>query len=132
MKYSVWDEVILKVEDKFGYSDKYYSKLKVIILGVDYDTSDSYAQYLCYIPPYENLPYQFKTFIIDRYHVKTYNCDSKFIGERGCLISAWTPTYQHIPAPKGEYCDRCRTWFEGVENIDNKFRCKSCRDNPYR
>lgn len=132
MRYSTWDEVILKVEDKFGYSDKYYTKLKVIILGVDYNSSGDCAQYLCYVPPYERVPYQFKTFTINKYHITNFDCDPKFLGEEGCLISAWTPTYKHIPAVEGEHCSRCRTWFEGVEKVDNKFTCKSCRDNPYR
>lgn len=132
MRYSKWDEVVLKVPDNFGYRDKVVSHLKVTIIGVDYETDDSYAQYLCYIPHYENVPYGFKTFSVTRQHVKHFDLDEKFLGETGCFITAITPIHKHVKARRGETCDYCHNWVDSAEKTNNVFVCYSCRENPYR
>lgn len=132
MRYSKWDEVILKVEDKFGYRDKITTKLKVMVIGYDTDVDSSDAQYLCYVPPYERIPYGFPTFTIDRYHIRALDVDPKFLGDTGCFITARMPIFKHLPAPKGEKCDHCLTFFEGAIREDGTYLCRACKDNPYR
>lgn len=133
MRYSKWDEVILKVEDSFGYRDKIPSRLKVMILGFDTDVDSSCAQYLCYVPPYERIPYGFPTFTIDRHHVRHFKLEPKFLGDTGCFITVKHPIYKHVVAPKGEKCDKCQSFFEGVNRgEDGTYMCRSCRENPYR
>lgn len=133
MRYSKWDEVVLKVEDRFGYRDKFYSHLKVMIIGFDTDCEGSSAQYLCYVPPYERVPFGFPTFTIDRHHAKHFGLDPKFVGDVGCFITSRMPVYKHIVAAKGEKCDHCKTWFDGaIREEDGTYLCRSCRENPYR
>lgn len=133
MKYFVGDEVVLKVDDVFGYKDVIMSRLKVMILGYDLDTMGFQTQYLCYIPPYERVPVGFKTFKIDQRQQRHFKFDPKFIGDDGCFITSSDSIHKHIPAPKGERCDRCRDFHEGATRAeDGTYRCRGCRENPYR
>lgn len=132
MKYHVWDEVVLKVDDLFGYKDKVFSRLKVMVLGFDSDCIGDRGQYLCYVPSYERVPCGFPTFVIDQGHQRHFKFDPKFIGDIGCFITIANPIYKHLPAPKGEKCDRCKTWFEGAERDSGVYLCRGCRENPYR
>lgn len=132
MKYSVGDEVIIKVDDLFDYGYKIYTPLKVVVLGFDSDCDSDYGQYLCYIPCYESIPYGFKTFKIGKQHVIYLGIDPKFLDETACFITAQTQTYRHIPAPVGESCIRCKTWCAGAEKTDGVYKCRDCRENPYR
>jgi len=133
MPYSKWDEVVLSIEDSFGYGHKLFSKLKVIVIG--YDCNVGYdVQYLCYVPPYETVPCGFKTFKITQAHIKYFNADKKFLGDYGCFITKSTQIHKHAPAETGEKCDRCGIWCGGAERgfNDDAFMCSSCRTNPYR
>lgn len=132
MVYSKWDEVILKVEDLFGYRDKVYAKLKVMIIGVSTDCDGDYAQYLCYVPAYERIPYGFPTFTINRQHLKYFDVDPKFLGDIGCLITQAMPIFKHLPAPRGEKCDHCGDFGMGAVRTDDTYICRLCRENPYR
>lgn len=132
MKYHVWDEIILRVDDQFGYKDKVVSRLKVMVLGFESDVVGNRAQYLCYVPPYEKVPYGFNTFVIDRHHQRHFKFDQKFIGDTGCFITAANPIHKHIPAAQGERCDHCNEFFAGAVRDENGYKCRSCRENPYR
>ena len=132
MRYSKWDEVVLKVEDSFGYREKIFNQLKVMILGVDNNSSCDHPQYLCYVPVYEVIPMGFSTFTIDRHHAKHFNIEAKFIGDTGCFITNKNPIYKHLPAAKGEKCDHCGDWADGAERNYGVYLCRSCRENPYR
>ena len=133
MRYAKWDEVELKIEDSLGYDCKTYAKLKVMILGFDCETSDIYAQYMCYVPAYERIPHGFPTFIIDKHHAAYFDLEDKFIGDTGCFITALNPIYKHTPAPLGERCSHCDDWSDGAEKDQNgTYTCRACRDNPYR
>lgn len=132
MRYSKWDEVVLKVEDNFGYKDKVAARLKVMVLGFDTDCDSDCAQYLCYVPVYERIPYGFPTFTIDKYHVRHFDLDPKFLGDTGCFITAKMPIYHHTPAPKGEKCDHCKDFYEGAVREDGIYLCRPCKENPYR
>jgi hypothetical protein len=132
MKYSRWDELILKVEDQFGYRDKINAYLKVTVIGFDPDCEGDYAQYMCYIPPYERIPFGFQTFTCNKQHIKAFEIDPKFLGDTVCLITSKTPTVKHLPAPKGEKCDRCKEFHIGAVRNNDAFLCRQCRQNPYR
>lgn len=132
MRYSVWDEVVLRVEEQFGYGDQIFKQLKVMIIGVDHSTANDHTQYLCYVPPYESVPFGFPTFKIDHKHARHFLLEAKFIGDIGCFITANNPIFKHIPAPNGELCDRCRTWVDDARRENNAFMCRACRENPYR
>lgn len=132
MKYRLGDEVVLKVEDSFGYTVKTFSPLKVMVLGCDVDVESSNAQYLCYVPVYERIPVGFGTFKIDRLHARHFRVDAKYVGQIGCFITAKYAIYKHIQAVQGEKCDHCRDFFEGATRVDGAYRCRACRENPWR
>lgn len=137
MSYSAWDEVVVRVEDSFGYKHRIYTGVKVTIIGIDdSDTrmdDSGIIQYLCYVPHWTRLPVGFKTFKITQHHMKFYGFDSRFIGDQGCFITNNTPIMQHIPAAKGERCERCKTFFAGVQVDDHgSYRCRACKENPWR
>jgi hypothetical protein len=132
MRYSKWDEVILKVEDRFGYRDKVYSRLKVMVLGFDADNDSDSAQYLCYVPAYERVPYGFPTFTITKQHLRYFGVEDKFLGDTGCFITARMAIFKHLPAPKGEKCDKCGDFGIGAVRSDGVYLCRPCRENPYR
>ena len=130
MPYGIGDEVVLNVEEDFGYSDKTHRRCSVTILAYDADDSGSAVQYLCYIPQYDRMP---KMFSIGRQHVSWYGLDTKYLGEQGCFISDSTPIFRHHPTALGENCDRCDEFIESAERVvDEKFFCRACRENPYR
>lgn len=129
MRYHQGDEVVLKVEDDFGYTDKTYRCAKVTVLSFDADVDADDAQYICYVPSYESVP---KSFTIRRMHVDWYELDGKYLGENACFITSKTPIYRHLPATPGACCERCKEFFEGASSFDSKFRCTSCTTNPWR
>ncbi len=131
MFYSMWDDVVLKVKEDFGYDDQVNVPLKVMIIGIDSET-DYYTQYLCYIAPGERIPYKFATFTVNDRHVRNYNVEKKFLGETCCIITSQYDIFSHTPAIKGEKCDRCKIFFEGARQVDGKFSCRACRENPWR
>lgn len=129
-RYQVGDEVVLKIRDTFGYSDVTYRGAKVQVIGCDMSDSSDFTQYLCYVPPYENVP---KTFKINRTHVRHLGVHPKFFDEQGCFITVLTDIYQHIPTKPGVNCDRCDEFCEGAERIgEQPYYCRACRENPYR
>jgi hypothetical protein len=133
MRYKRGDEIVLKVEDNFGYRDKVYSRVKVMIIGFDTDCDGDDAMYLCYVPCYETLPYGFNSFTIDHYHAKYFDLEDKFLGDNGCFITAKTPIFKHVPVTPGEWCDRCNEFFNHAEASDKKsYRCRACKENPWR
>ncbi len=129
MRYRKGDEVILKIEDTFGYSDRTYRSLKVQIIGYNVDSSEYEPEYIVYVPPYEYLSH---SFILDHRHVKHFNIDPKFMGDSVAFIAARHPIYNHYPCVPGERCDKCKEFVEGVERVGSKFTCQSCKLNPYR
>ena len=52
MASNVGDELVLNIEDNFGYRDKTIRQIKVQIINVSYDEYDSSPMYLCYVPNY--------------------------------------------------------------------------------
>lgn len=135
MKYELWDELILNVKDSFGYGFPIISHVKVTIIGHDMGNSvDSEPlYYLCYISPRENIPIGFNSFSIDKYHIQYFDLEDKFLNDKACFITVETSVNKHIPAVKGEKCDKCKTWFDGAERGENNvYVCRSCRENPWR
>lgn len=133
MRYSKWDEVVLKIDDNFGYRDTIFVRLKVMIIGCDVNNNSDSAQYLCYVPPYEHVPCKFPTFTINRHHAKYFEFEQKFIGDTGCFITTKMKIFKHIPAVSGEKCDHCKDWFDGaVRDDDGIYTCRACRENPWR
>lgn len=132
MRYRKGDELILAIEDTFGYDnkDKVYRKVKVQVIGYNIDCEGPDAEYLVYVPPYESLN---DTWKLSRAHANWYNVDHKFIDDDVGFIAARHPIFRHIPGAEGEACDRCRTFIESaVREEGAKFLCRSCSLNPYR
>jgi hypothetical protein len=132
MKYSKWDEVVLKVADSFGYKVKVTTPLKVMIIGYEVDCEGDDAQYLCYVPSYERIPFGFQTFQISQRHVRHFEIEPKFIGDVGCFITAKMPIYKHIRTTPGEKCNKCGDWHDNAVKLNDVFICHSCKNNPYR
>lgn len=130
MLYSTWDEIILKVNDTFGYDHKIFVELRVIVLGNDVSNGDTW--YLCYIPPTEKIPRDFQTVKINTGHITRYGAKKTFLGEQGCFIIESDPIFRHIPATPGAECKRCKTWVDFAEESEAGYRCRDCRINPYR
>jgi hypothetical protein len=131
VKYKTGDEVVLKVEEDFGYKDKTYRSVKVLVLGYSLDSDSDEIDYLCYVPQYEILQGTFK---IGSWHVKRHGCEKKFVGEQGVFITASTPIFKHVPGIPGEKCERCEEFFPHVVKPEGSltFRCRACRENPWR
>lgn len=130
MKYGLWDEILLKVEDDFGYLDKTYRSVKVMVIGYDISTNGADADYLCYVPQYEHIQDSFK--INDR-DIKQYNLEKKFLGDQAIFITRDTQIYKHIRAVQGEKCDRCSVFVELAMRDENyEYKCKACKLNPWR
>ena len=129
MKYRVGDELILKVIQDFGYSDKTYRHVKVQIIS-DIDPSAFVPEYLVYVPSYESLE---DSFVMQQHHVTRYGVDRKFIGDQIAFISANHPIYMHMPTAMGEKCERCREFFSGACASEGaKFKCQACTRDPWR
>lgn len=130
MRYRRGDELLLKVEDDFGYDDITYSSVKVQVIGFNVDCSGDEAEYLCYVPSYEHVK---GTWTLTQKHAVWYGVDEKFVGDDVMFIVSSYPVYKHMPAPEGERCDNCNDFFEGAVTDDKgRFTCSSCRFNPYR
>lgn len=130
MRYRIGDELILKVEEDFGYSQKTYRQVKVQVIGYNIDCDGDDAEYLVYVPHYETLK---STWTLTERHAHWYHVDKKFVGDNVAFIQARHPVYKHIPAPLGERCDRCQDFSEGaVRDQHGNYTCRACRLNPYR
>jgi formylmethanofuran dehydrogenase subunit E len=130
MKYSKGDELVLKVEDDFGYTDKTYRSVKVQVIGYNIDSEMVEAEYLVYVPSYLHIK---ESWVLSPQHARHYCTDRKFIGETVAFIDVHHPIYKHIPAAPGEHCNHCGDFFEGTaRNVDDKYLCRACMLNPYR
>lgn len=130
MRYRKGDELVLKVDASFGYSDKTYRPVKVLIIGHNVDSENDEAEYLVYVPPYEHLSGTWT--LLDK-HASWYGADRKYIGDSVTFIRARHPIYKHLPGKVGSNCDRCKEFIEGAERDQSgAFKCSACRFNPYR
>lgn len=130
MRYRIGDELILKVEEDFGYREKTCRRVKVQVIGYNIDCDSDDAEYLVYVPPYESMK---NTWTLSERHANWYGVDHKFIGDDVMFIPAQHPIYKHMPAPEGEKCDRCCEFHEGAVRDDNNvYMCRACRLNPFR
>lgn len=130
MRYRIGDELILKIEEDFGYSQKTHRRVKVQVIGYNIDCDGDDAEYLVYVPRYETLKH---TWTLSEHHARWYHVDRKFIGDDVMFIAAHHPVYKHLPAPQGEQCDRCHEFVEGaVRDNHGDYTCRACRFNPYR
>lgn len=131
MRYRRGDELVLKIEEDFGYSDKTYRQVKVQVIGFNVDADGDEAEYLVYVPPYEHLK---DTWTLTQRHAEWYGAHPKFVGDDVAFIVARHPIYKHIPALEGESCDKCGDFSAGAvrPSADEAYRCRSCKLNPFR
>lgn len=130
MRYRKGDELVLKVEEDFGYGDKTYRRVKVQVIGHNTDSDGDEAEYLVYVPPYESLK---ESWTLTERHAAWYGADKRFLGDEVAFIRARHPIYKHLSAPQGERCDNCRNFSEGAVKDDaGCYTCRSCKLNPYR
>lgn len=130
--YAKWDEIVIKHETTFGYTTPTFEGVKVTIVGMLLNEASDTISYLCYVPKYLSLPLGFDRFRLSDRLARLYGADARFVNELACYVNDSTPILRHIRAPKGETCDHCKTWFEGVERKDGSYNCRACRENPYR
>lgn len=128
MKYRRGDEVVLKIEQSFGYRDQVFASAKILVIGYNNDCEGDDAEYLCYVPPYESVPY---SFVIQGRHLRRYGALEKYFNDTACVITNKTPIFTHVQAMKGATCTRCKEFIAHAENQED-YRCRACRDNPYR
>lgn len=129
MNYKVGDELVLKIEEDFGYKDKTIRNVKVLVIGFDLDCDGPDAEYMCYVPQYERIK---DSFILGKNHQRVYNFHQKYIGDEGVIITINTSISKHIVSPTGENCYNCNNFIEGAEKINDVYACKACKDNPWR
>jgi hypothetical protein len=130
MRYRKGDELILKVEDDFGYADKTYRSAKVQVIGFNVDCDGPEAEYLVYVPPYVQLA---NSWTLTKRHANHFQVDPKFIGDSVAFVVARHPIYKHLPAIPGERCDHCKDFFEGATRDGaGAYLCRACQLNPYR
>jgi hypothetical protein len=130
MRYRKGDELYLKVEDDFGYTDKTYRSVKVQVIGHNVDSRADDREYVVYVPSYEYLK---TSFTLSQHHINHFGIDQRFLDDAVAFIDFYHPIYKHLASVPGERCERCKDFFEGVErNDDGKYRCRACQLNPYR
>lgn len=130
MKYGIGDELVLKIDSSFGYSDKTYRYVPATVIGYDNDVDSPLAYYLCYLYPDD---YVQNCFTITDRHIKVLHLDKKFLGDNGIFITAKTPVSKHTPATPGERCQRCKEFIRmACANVNGVYFCRACRENPYR
>lgn len=130
MRYDQGDEVTLKIEDSFGYTDKTYKAVRVTIIGYSIDIEGSDLEYLCYVPPYFVIP---TSFTLRAWHIKKFDMDPKFLGDQGYYITSKTQIYKHVPTTPGQKCKRCHEFTPyATLNSDGAYLCRACKKNPYR
>jgi len=130
MRYKRGDELILKIQDIFGYRDKTFRAVKVQVIGFNVDCEGPDAEYLVYVPPYERLK---NTFVLTTSHANWFGVDQKFIGDDVAFITAKQKIYKHMPAAEGENCDHCKEFFEGAaRDKEGCYTCRACTLDPWR
>lgn len=130
VQYNIWDEIILSVEEQFGYGETFFRPVKVTIVGHSDDPDNPMTEYLCYVPQYEIIKESFK--IADR-HLRWWGADKRFLGEQGLFIAASARITKHIPAIPGERCTHCLEFIpHASKDSDQAYRCRACHENPYR
>jgi len=128
MTYNIGDELVVIVNDDFGYNQKIERTLKVQVIGIDDDSTS--MTFLCYVPSYLSHPMSVKiTDMISR----RFSVQKKFLGEQGVTISAYEKIARHVPCIKSEQCDHCHDFVSGGERIPEvRFLCRACKENPWR
>ena len=130
MRYKVGDEVVLRILDDFGYKHTVPRPAKVQVIGHDSAKEENWTEYLCYVPPYVNVPSS--TLITDKL-ARKFKIERKFAGEIGVIITAGTPIIKHLPCDEGEKCDRCDHFVSGgTREPGEDFYCRACKENPWR
>jgi len=128
MGYKIGDELVVLVDDTFGYRDIVMRPVKVQIIGREGDGSSTL--YLCYVPSYLSHPNS--SMMTDR-TLKRYGADKKFLNDEGIVIRQGSDVVKHIPCQEGEKCDHCGDFIiSGVRDMDNCFKCRACHENPWR
>lgn len=129
MASNVGDELVLNIEDNFGYRDKTVRQIKVQIINVSYDEYDSSPMYLCYVPSYLTHPGSFK---ISELTCKKFKLAKKWLGEQAVMVQHVASIARRIEAPRGEQCSRCKDFVVGATKSEDEFRCRACKENPWR
>jgi hypothetical protein len=130
MRYVRGDELILKIEENFGYKDLTVRHVKVQIIAHNVISQYDEAEYLVYVPPYEHLSGTWRLTLRD---AQRYQVDKKFIDDDVIFIDPYHPISKHIPSIPGAKCDHCNEFFAGaVPEGDGTYWCRACRHNPYR
>ena len=124
MQFNIGDELVLPVDDMFGYKDKIIRKIKVQVIGITEDAA------ICYVPSYENHPFSQK---INEKIISFYKLNKKFLGEQSIVVFDDSIIEKIYPALQGENCDNCKEFVEeGIRYDDHKFLCRACKENPWR
>ena len=124
MEYKTGDELVILVEDTFGYRDKLPRRLKIQVIG----TCGDY--HLCYVPPYDSHRDSEK---ISERTLNRFNAEKKFLGDEGLIFHRASDVIKHIPSPVGTKCDRCKEFINsGIRTEGVDFHCRACRENPWR
>ncbi len=130
MRYRRGDELVLKIEEDFGYCDKTHRRVKVQVIGYNIDCDGPDAEYLVYVPAYESMA---ETWTLTERHADWYGANHKFIGDTVAFINADHPISQHFPSVEGENCDRCNEFVAGgTRKEDASYTCRACTLNPWR
>lgn len=122
--YRVGDELVIRIEEDFGYRDKTHRDVKVQVIGEGLD------QWICYVPHYIMLPH---AFVLNTSHQRWFSFENKYVGDKGIIVTIDTIVVRHTAAIPGSKCNRCHEFImDAVPDEHNKFFCRACRENPYR
>lgn len=127
MRFGVGDEVVLKVN--VGSDDRpRWERRKVQVIGLPTRTRD--GQYICYVPQWLMIR---NTFVLNVAHQSYYDFPDKFLGEQGYFITEHSQYHSIERAPEGSCCAKCGTFVRWAQPDETgTFRCRQCRENPYR
>lgn len=129
VRYNAWDQVVISVGGTSDDGKPFSSPVSATVIGHNYDPDSPSTEYLCYVPQYETTPASFR---ITDYHVQWWKADARFLGEQGLFVGHDTRVTKHVPAVPGERCERCQEFVPHAPKTADAYRCRACRENPYR
>lgn len=128
--YKIGDEIVCEFD--LGERDApWLQEFKVQILGFEPETELGPERMICYVPHYVTIAR--KAFTLTVRHQRNFNFHNKFLGEQAVYVLN-RQVIKHAPSIPGETCEKCQMHIQYAQcdSGDYAYRCRSCRENPYR
>lgn len=125
--YRIGDEIVCAF-DLGDSKSSWIQEHKIQILGFKPEGELESAQMLCYVPHYVTIGR--KTFDLTKKLQAEFKFHDKFLGEQGVFVLD-SQVIKHIDSIPGATCKKCGLHIQFAEETMT-YRCRACRENPYR